>query len=86
MWAECTVPRAPLHEQSEHFRGRLYTSRWEEKNIKFCKFYVVLDHQLRMGKVRSFYERVAYLFNNLLGEITYSVPELWGIGPPTPDG
>ncbi|KAG8275062.1 hypothetical protein J6590_094590 [Homalodisca vitripennis] len=45
------VPGERLYEQSEQFRGRLYTSRWEDKNIEFCKFHVVLDHQLRMESV-----------------------------------
>ncbi|KAG8275064.1 hypothetical protein J6590_094592 [Homalodisca vitripennis] len=43
---------------SEQFRERLYTSKWEDKNIEFCKFHVVLDHQLRMDKSEQFRERI----------------------------
>ncbi|KAG8275067.1 hypothetical protein J6590_094595 [Homalodisca vitripennis] len=109
MWAERTVPRAylheeseqfrvSLHEQSEQFRERLYTSRvnssegvstragGKTRTLSSVNFMLYWTTNSGWVKSKVFYECVAYLFNNFLGKITNSVPELWGIGPPTPDG
>ncbi|KAG8275065.1 hypothetical protein J6590_094593 [Homalodisca vitripennis] len=83
---------------SEQFRECLYTSRvngsesvstragGKTRTLSSVNFMLYWTTNSGWVKSEVFYECVAYLFNNFLGKITNSVPELWGIGPPTPDG
>ncbi|KAG8275070.1 hypothetical protein J6590_094598 [Homalodisca vitripennis] len=78
--------RTSSFKNSERFRERLYTTSGKTRTLSSVN--LMLYWTTNSGWIESevFYERVAYLFNNFLGKITNSVPELWGIGPPTPDG